>query len=61
MGGIARQGVYCLRCVTYGVPQMPTGAFKKGDFPWRWSFCGWTMASKNDQIMVIPDATKDPR
>ncbi|KAG2501254.1 hypothetical protein HYH03_001061 [Edaphochlamys debaryana] len=37
------------------------GAFKRGDFPWRWSFCGWTMASKNDQIMVIPDATKDAR
>ncbi|PNH11410.1 Mitogen-activated protein kinase kinase kinase 13-A [Tetrabaena socialis] len=37
------------------------GAFKRGDFPWRWSFCGWTMASKNDQTMVIPDATKDAR
>ncbi|GFR42473.1 hypothetical protein Agub_g3381 [Astrephomene gubernaculifera] len=37
------------------------GAFKRGDFPWRWSFCGWTMASKNHQIMVIPDATKDAR
>ncbi|KXZ51728.1 hypothetical protein GPECTOR_11g175 [Gonium pectorale] len=37
------------------------GAFQRGDFPWRWSFCGWTMASKNDQIMVIPDATKDAR
>lgn len=37
------------------------GAFQRGDFPWRWSFCGWTMASKNDQIMVIPDASKDAR
>lgn len=37
------------------------GAFKRGDFPWRWSFCGWTMASRNDQIMVIPDALKDAR
>ncbi|GLI66067.1 hypothetical protein VaNZ11_009786 [Volvox africanus] len=37
------------------------GAFQRGDFPWRWSFCGWTMASKNDQIMVIPDALKDAR
>jgi len=38
-----------------------TGGFARGDFPWRWSFCGWTMASQQDQIMVIPDATKDAR
>mmetsp|Transcript_23522 Transcript_23522/g.51619 ORF Transcript_23522/g.51619 Transcript_23522/m.51619 type:complete len:903 (+) Transcript_23522:219-2927(+) len=37
------------------------GAFGRGDFPWRWSFCGWTMASDTHQIMVIPDATKDAR
>eukprot|EP00201_Polytomella_parva_P017206 CAMPEP_0175061330 /NCGR_PEP_ID=MMETSP0052_2-20121109/13522_1 /TAXON_ID=51329 ORGANISM="Polytomella parva, Strain SAG 63-3" /NCGR_SAMPLE_ID=MMETSP0052_2 /ASSEMBLY_ACC=CAM_ASM_000194 /LENGTH=575 /DNA_ID=CAMNT_0016327167 /DNA_START=98 /DNA_END=1822 /DNA_ORIENTATION=- len=38
-----------------------TGVFQRGDFPWRYSFCGWTMSSKNDQIMVIPDATRDAR
>lgn len=37
------------------------GAFARGDFPWRWSFCGWTMSAKNDMIMVIPDALKDYR
>lgn len=37
------------------------GAFQRGDFPWRHSFCAWTMASKQHHTMVIPDATKDAR
>jgi len=27
-----------------------TGAFSRGDFPWRYSFCGWTMASSCSQV-----------
>eukprot|EP00775_Hariotina_reticulata_P009524 gene9524-9688_t len=38
-----------------------TGGFKEGDFPWRWSFCGWTMASEQHSVMVINDAHLDAR
>uniref|UniRef100_A0A7S3VRN2 Protein kinase domain-containing protein n=1 Tax=Dunaliella tertiolecta TaxID=3047 RepID=A0A7S3VRN2_DUNTE len=38
-----------------------TGAFSRGDFPWRYSFCGWTMASSCHQIMVVPNALEDSR
>ncbi|WIA44433.1 hypothetical protein OEZ86_007193 [Tetradesmus obliquus] len=37
------------------------GGFKAGDFPWRWSFCGWTMASEQHSVMVINDALEDAR
>ncbi|MEW5300051.1 MAG: hypothetical protein WDW36_003011 [Sanguina aurantia] len=37
------------------------GNFERGDFPWRWSFCAWTLASQADSIMVIEDAQKDAR
>lgn len=37
------------------------GNFERGDFPWRWSFCAWTLASQADSIMVIEDAHKDAR
>ena len=37
------------------------GAFQPGDFPWRNSFCGWTMASEQAQVMVVNDATADAR
>ena len=37
------------------------GAFTQGDFPWRRSFCAWTMASPSDQVMIIEDATQDAR
>lgn len=37
------------------------GGFEKGDFPWRYSFCGWTMASEQAQIMVVNDAGQDAR
>eukprot|EP00879_Flechtneria_rotunda_P001352 GHRR01001502.1.p1 GENE.GHRR01001502.1~~GHRR01001502.1.p1 ORF type:complete len:1180 (+),score=462.14 GHRR01001502.1:255-3794(+) len=37
------------------------GGFKEGDFPWRWSFCGWTMASEQHTVMVINDALQDAR
>ncbi len=32
-----------------------------GEFPWRWTLCGWSMAFKNPQILVIPDTLKDVR
>lgn len=34
---------------------------QEGDFPWRWSFCGWTMASEQHSVMVINDAHLDAR
>ncbi|KAL6763903.1 mixed lineage protein kinase [Haematococcus lacustris] len=37
------------------------GLFDRGDVPWRQSFCAWTMASQQNQVMVINDAQKDAR
>jgi hypothetical protein len=28
------------------------GCFQRGDFPWRHSFCGWTLASQSDTVSV---------
>eukprot|EP00891_Asterochloris_glomerata_P004428 jgi/Astpho2/4428/Aster-00044 len=35
--------------------------FMKGDFPWRWSFCAWTLAPTHHQIMCIEDTHEDAR
>ncbi|KIZ03647.1 Mitogen-activated protein kinase kinase kinase [Monoraphidium neglectum] len=35
--------------------------FAVGDFPWRHSFCGWSMASETTTVMVVPDAHADAR
>mmetsp|Transcript_19044 Transcript_19044/g.32598 ORF Transcript_19044/g.32598 Transcript_19044/m.32598 type:complete len:905 (+) Transcript_19044:39-2753(+) len=32
-----------------------------GEFPWRWTLCGWSMAFKNPQILVIQDTLQDVR
>mmetsp|Transcript_35206 Transcript_35206/g.78353 ORF Transcript_35206/g.78353 Transcript_35206/m.78353 type:complete len:865 (-) Transcript_35206:387-2981(-) len=33
----------------------------RGTFPWRWTLCGWSLAFKNPQILVIPDTHQDQR
>ena len=38
-----------------------TGKFSPGDFPWRYSFCGYTLVPKNPTAMVIEDALEDAR
>eukprot|EP00878_Enallax_costatus_P021607 GHUV01022891.1.p1 GENE.GHUV01022891.1~~GHUV01022891.1.p1 ORF type:complete len:205 (+),score=46.00 GHUV01022891.1:313-927(+) len=38
-----------------------TGNFQEGDFPWRYSFCGWTMTSEQHTVMVIHGAEQDAR
>jgi hypothetical protein len=38
-----------------------TGSFAPGDFPWRYSFCGYTLVPKNPTAMVIEDAREDAR
>ncbi|KAK9827969.1 hypothetical protein WJX81_002964 [Elliptochloris bilobata] len=38
-----------------------TGNFSAGDFPWRYSFCGYTLVPKNPTAMVIEDALEDAR
>eukprot|EP00884_Botryococcus_braunii_P002388 jgi/Botrbrau1/1214/Bobra.0163s0022.1 len=38
-----------------------TGMFHRGDFPWRWSFCGWSLASHCHQDLIIQDAHNDAR
>lgn len=38
-----------------------SGMFAPGDFPWRYSFCGYTLASSNDTAMVVEDALQDAR
>ncbi|KAK9820570.1 hypothetical protein WJX72_011761 [[Myrmecia] bisecta] len=35
--------------------------FQRGDFPWRWSFCAWTLAPKHGQCLVVEDALEDSR
>ena len=35
--------------------------FKPGEFPWRCSFCGWSLASPTPQALIVPDARKDAR
>jgi hypothetical protein len=37
------------------------GSFQRGDFPWRWSFCGWAMTSEQDTVMIVEDAREDAR
>jgi len=32
-----------------------------GEFPWRWTLCGWSLAFKSPQVLVIPDTHKDAR
>ncbi|KAK9915620.1 hypothetical protein WJX75_001643 [Coccomyxa subellipsoidea] len=38
-----------------------SGMFAPGDFPWRYSFCGYTLTPQNPTTMVIEDAHKDAR
>ena len=35
--------------------------FKRGDFPWRQSFCAHSLTPPNHQVMVVEDAAKDNR
>ena len=35
--------------------------FQRGDFPWRWSFCAWSLAPPSPETLVIEDATLDAR
>ena len=37
------------------------GMFAPGDFPWRFSFCGYTLSPPNPTTMVIEDAHQDAR
>ncbi len=38
-----------------------SGMFAPGDFPWRYSFCGYTLSSPNNTTMVVEDALQDAR
>ena len=38
-----------------------SGMFVPGDFPWRYSFCGYTLSSPNQATMVVEDALQDAR
>ena len=38
-----------------------SGMFAPGDFPWRYSFCGYTLSSPNETTMVVEDALQDAR
>ena len=35
--------------------------FSAGDFPFRWGFCGWGIATDNPECLVIEDARQDAR
>lgn len=34
---------------------------QEGDFPWRHSFCAWTMSCEHPTVMVVNDAQQDSR
>ena len=35
--------------------------FSAGEFPWRWAFCGWSLAPPSPQVLVIEDTLQDAR
>lgn len=35
--------------------------FQRGDFPWRWSFCAWCMATPNPEVLLVEDVDQDAR
>lgn len=35
--------------------------FSAGEFPWRWAFCGWSLAPPTPQVLVIEDTLQDAR
>eukprot|EP00798_Chlamydomonas_sp_ICE-L_P002176 gene2176-12166_t len=37
------------------------GVVPRGDFPWRWTLCGWSLAFTSPMILVIPDTHEDAR
>ncbi|GFR40361.1 hypothetical protein Agub_g908 [Astrephomene gubernaculifera] len=37
------------------------GLIGPGEFPYRWSFCAYTLTKQRPQTLLIPDATKDVR
>lgn len=48
----ADRRIYLINC---------TGVFQEGDFPWRHSFCAWTMSCEHPTVMVVNDAQQDSR
>jgi hypothetical protein len=38
-----------------------TSGMQRGDFPWRWSMCAWTMQKDHPQTLVVEDVDKDAR
>ena len=38
-----------------------SGMFAPGDFPWRYSFCGYTLSPASPTTMVIEDSLQDAR
>lgn len=43
------------------ISEQEGGVIPSGDFPWRWTLCGWSMAFNNPQVLVIPDTLEDAR
>ncbi|KAG1673547.1 hypothetical protein FOA52_003847 [Chlamydomonas sp. UWO 241] len=43
------------------ITEQDGGVIPRGEFPWRWTLCGWSLAFKNPQILVIPDTHEDAR
>jgi hypothetical protein len=56
---------YCLPAgrmhVSTVVPVLRVCHLQEGDFPWRNSFCAWTMACEHPTVMVVNDAMQDFR
>ncbi len=35
--------------------------FQRGEFPWRWSFCAWCMATPQPEVLLVEDIDQDAR
>lgn len=36
-------------------------SFQRGDFPWKWSFCAWSLTPPQPEVLLIEDVAEDAR
>ena len=56
-----------LLCLVVHLPKPYIGGcrnaqgFQQGDFPWRLSFCAWSLAPPGPETLIVEDALLDAR
>jgi hypothetical protein len=48
------------RLKPHALPHAQGNVIPTGEFPWRWTLCGWSLAFANPQILVIQDTLQVP-